>query len=156
MKMKRTHGFTLVEIMIVVAIVGLLATVATYAVRTAHKKALSRKAEGELEMIAMAALRLAWDTGRWPNTALRTQPGSTEIWNISVASAGLADNDGSYVEWQGPYYVGTATDPWGNPYFFDPDYRINGVDHVVVGSFGPNGVGRNVYDSDDVYVLLDD
>jgi prepilin-type N-terminal cleavage/methylation domain-containing protein len=155
-KMKNKYGFTLIEIMITVGIVGLLATMATLALRTAHKRALCKQAEGELQMISSAALRLAWDSSRWPNTALRTQPGSTEIWDISLASAGLADNDGSYDDWQGPYYRGTTMDPWGNPYFFDPDYRINGVDRVVVGSFGPNGVGQNVYDSDDIYVLLDD
>ena len=154
--MKKKHGFTLVEIMITVAIIGMLATMSALALRTAHKRALIKQAEGEVEMISMAALRLAWDSSRWPNRALRTQPGSTEIWDISVASAGIAANDGSYADWEGPYYRGTTTDPWGNPYFFDPDYRINGVDRVVVGSFGPNGVGQNVYDSDDIKVLLDD
>ncbi|MFT5473692.1 MAG: hypothetical protein ACI856_002024, partial [Kiritimatiellia bacterium] len=29
-----------------------------------------------------------------------------------------------------------------------------GVFEKVVGSFGPNGVGRNRYDSDDIYVLV--
>lgn len=156
MKMKNKHGFTLVEIMVAIGIVGLLATMATYGLRTAYKKALIRQSEGELQMIATAALQMAWDTSRWPNKALRTNPGSTEIWDISYASAGLGDTDGSYDEWKGPYFKGNTTDPWGNPYFFDPDYLVDGVMRVVIGSFGPNGVGRNVYDSDDIYVLLDD
>ena len=46
-------------------------------------------------------------------------------------------------------------DPWGSDYFFDPDYRINGVMWPVVGSFGPNRVGPNQYDSDDIYYIVD-
>lgn len=153
---KRKFGFTLLEMMFAVGILGLLVSLASYGVVTAHRNALIKQAEGELEMIATATLQMAWDTSRWPNKALRNQPGSVEIWNISTASAGLGANDGSYTEWKGPYFVGSSTDPWGNPYFFDPDYRIDGVNRVVVGSFGPNGVGQNVYDDDDIYVLLDD
>ncbi|HSR87713.1 MAG TPA: prepilin-type N-terminal cleavage/methylation domain-containing protein [Pontiella sp.] len=154
--MKNRHGFTLLEIMVTIGILGLLTVMATYALRTARTKAYIRQAEGDLQMLATATLQLAWDTSRWPNKALRTQPGSTEIWNISIAAAGLEGTDGTYDEWKGPYFAGNIMDPWGNPYFFDPDYRVNGVDRVVVGSFGPNGVGRNLYDSDDIYVLLDD
>ncbi len=48
----------------------------------------------------------------------------------------------------------------GNPYFFDPDYLTNGVRHVVVGSFGPDGQGPKVYRGksarDNIIVLLDD
>jgi hypothetical protein len=49
-------------------------------------------------------------------------------------------------------------DPWGHPYFFDTDYDIDpsgGVTNAaVIGSFGPNGVGQNVYDSDNIYIKL--
>jgi hypothetical protein len=43
---------------------------------------------------------------------------------------------------------------WGSDYFFDPDYDINGKDFAVVGSFGPNKVGKNLYHSDDIILLL--
>jgi hypothetical protein len=45
-------------------------------------------------------------------------------------------------------------DPWGNDYFLDTDYEINGVDYIVLGSFGPNGVGQNLYDDDDVIKII--
>jgi len=46
-------------------------------------------------------------------------------------------------------------DPWGNNYFFDTDYDVNGVGtRAVVGSYGPNGVGNNLYDSDDIYYVV--
>lgn len=152
----KKSGFTLVEIMIVVAIVGLLASMGMLAIRKSVKTSKIKNTQAELEMISAAALQLAWDTGRWPNGNPRNIGTSLEMWDISLPSCGLMDTDGSFNEWKGPYYGGEVEDQWGNPYFFDPDYNIGGVNHVVVGSFGPNGKGRNQYDSDDIYVLLDD
>jgi hypothetical protein len=40
-------------------------------------------------------------------------------------------------------------------YFFDSDYRIQKTLYAVVGSFGPNRRGRNQYDEDDVYAVLE-
>ncbi len=34
------------------------------------------------------------------------------------------------------------------------NYQVGGVDYAVVGSFGPNKDGKNVYDSDDIYLIL--
>jgi len=154
--MKQRTGFTLVEILVVVAIVSLLATLGTLSVSKAMDSSREKTAKTELELLASGILQLAWDTGSWPNKAFRNTPGSTEIWSLGGAAAGLMQTDGSYSEWKGPYYEGSLLDPWGQPYFFDPDYLIKGVNHVVVGSFGPNRIGRNVYDSDDLYVILDD
>lgn len=152
----KKSGFTLIEIIVVTLIIGLLATLATLAIRKSVRNSRIRNTESELEMLSAAVLQLAWDTGKWPNGRPRNNGGSTEIWDISPDSCGLLGNDGNYDHWKGSYYDGALEDQWGNSYFFDPDYRIDGVDHVVVGSFGPNGVGPNRYDSDDIYVLLDD
>lgn len=154
--MKRKEGFTLIEITVTLAIIGLLATLAAMGVTKAHQSALRKQADTELNILSAAILQLAWDTGKWPNKALRTNPGSVEIWTLGGEAAGLMQTDGSYNNWKGPYYEGPLVDPWGQPYFFDPDYPTNGVNHVVVGSFGPNRVGRNMYDKDDRKVLLDD
>lgn len=150
------EGYTLNEMMIVVAAIGVLAAMGSFAVLSATNKGKVKKAETEVEILATATLQLAWDTGRWPNQKARNNGGSTEIWDLLGDTSGLVGTDGSYTGWKGPYYNGDRLDPWGNPYFFDPDYRVGGVMRPVVGSFGPNGVGPNRYDSDDIYVLLDD
>ena len=62
--------------------------------------------------------------------------------------------DGSFKDWQGPYLPAVPLDPWGSPYFFDPDYMIDGVNMVVVGSLGPNRTGANRYDEDNLYAVL--
>ena len=154
--MKR-QGFTLVEIMVVTLLVGILATLGTYAVLRSVNNGRIKNTQAELEMLSAAVLQLAWDTGQWPNGAPRTKGGSVEKWSIAPNSCGLLGTDGTYNNWKGPYYDGELKDPWGNTYFFDPDYTISdGSIRVVVGSFGPNGIGPNVYDDDDIYVLLDD
>ncbi len=139
--------------MIVVAIIGLLATMGALRISKVRTESRRKIAETEVALIASAVEKLAWDTGRWPNGEWRSDAVSedNEIW--SLEGSGL-DNDGGgvYENWKGPYYEGSYEDPWGNPYFFDSDYRIDGVDTVVVGSFGPNGVGQNIYDSDNVKV----
>lgn len=155
---KNKKGFTLVEILITVVIIGLLASMGSLAIMKSINNARIKTAESELAVFSTAVLQLAWDTGRWPNGTDRTQAGSDEVWDISSLESGLmmADTNNVYLDWKGPYYEGVTNDPWGNPYFFDPDFKVDGQMRVVVGSFGPNGIGRNAYDSDDIYILLDD
>ena len=152
----RKSAFTLVEIVVVIACLSLLALMGSVAVTRAIKKSRINKAKTEIEILAAAMRQLAWDTGRIPNKNLRTNPGSKEIWDISVNAAGLMGNDGDYPNWKGPYYEGAIEDPWGKNYFYDPDYVTNGIMRPAVGSFGPNKVGRNRYDSDDICILLDE
>ena len=152
----KKSGFTLIEIIVVTLILGLMATLGSLAIMKSVRNSRIKNTEAELEMLSAAILQLAWDTGTWPNGASRSAASSAEKWDISPDSCGLLGTDGNYDHWKGPYYDGALVDQWGNRYFFDPDYRIDGVDHVVVGSFGPNGVGPNQYDGDDIYVLLDD
>ena len=153
----KKNGFTLIEITVVLIILGMLATLGAIAIMKGVRAARIKNTESELEMLGAAVLQLAWDTGKWPNGQPRTAGGSVEKWDISPNGCGLMGTDGNYNNWKGPYYDGALTDPWGSRYFFDPDYRIaDGTIHVVVGSFGPNRRGPNVYDSDDIYVLLDD
>ena len=157
----KKSGFTLLEISVVTILLGILLALAMMAIMKGIRNSRIRNAEAELEILSAAVLQLAWDTGKWPNERPRTAGGSTEMWDISEDRCGLLGNNGNYIHWKGPYYEGALRDPWGNRYFFDPDYRHREKDGtvrnaVVVGSFGPNGRGPNQYDSDDVYVLLDD
>lgn len=150
-------GFTLLEILIVVSIIGLLAGIGSLSMVKIRERAKIDEANIQLEMISAAALELAWDTGRYPNKARRnTTDSNDEIWDLTEDEAGLLATDGDFTsKWEGPYLDDIPEDPWGNDYFFDPDYKIKGVVHAVIGSFGPNGVGRNKYDDDDIYVIID-
>jgi general secretion pathway protein G len=147
-------GFSLAEVMVVLLVIGVLSTIVTVSLSKARIESQFKKAETELQLLSSAIEQLAWDTGMLPRALSRVTPGSSECWDLSTDDAGLMGTDGDFTNWKGPYIRDIGNDPWGNPYFFDPDYRINGVFEKVVGSFGPNGVGRNRYDSDDIYVLV--
>lgn len=163
----KKNGFTLLEIAVVTIIIGLLGSVGTLAIMKGVRNARIKNTEAELQILSAAVLQLAWDTGRWPNGQPRTSAGSAEKWDISSDSCGLLGNDGTYSNWKGPYYDGPLVDVWWKSsesyrkYFFDPDYLIKDKhgttrNAIVIGSFGPNGKGPNMYDSDDIVVLLDD
>jgi len=147
-------GFTLIEIMIVVVLMGVLASIAALKYQQTMANVRQKKAEADVEILSSAIHQLANDTGEWPAGITRTIIGNAETWDLSTGAAGLAQNDGRFSHWRGPYIDFLPTDPWGSPYFFDPDYTVGSDTRSVVGSFGPNRAGRNVYDSDNIYVIV--
>lgn len=149
------RGFTLVEMMIVFGIIALISAVSIPRYARLRTQSRIREAEAQLEILSAAILQLAWDTGRWPGGLERHRPGDPETWDLSTPAAGLLQADSRFPNWSGPYVTEITPDPWGSPYFFDPDYLIDGQWRAVVGSFGPNRRGRNVYDSDNLYIILD-
>jgi general secretion pathway protein G len=147
-------GFTLVEVVIVVFIIGVLAVMGIPSFVTARERSRENRAKDDLRVIAEAVQRLAFDTGMWPGgVSVQDQFGS-EILDLNSATAGLLTDSDIFPGWKGPYTRRIRKDPWGQSYYFDPDYQIYGVLYAVVGSFGPNGRGQNVYDSDNIVVVV--
>lgn len=152
------EGMSVVEIMIVVAIIGLLSGLGVYNIHQGRQSSKIKEAKAYLELLSSAVMQMSWDTGKWPPGIPRNSAVSTannEYWDLSLAPAGLVTNAAGFPSWKGPYIRAVPPrDPWGMPYFFDADYRLGGKDIVVVGSFGPNKKGRNVYDADDIVVKI--
>jgi general secretion pathway protein G len=153
-------GFTLIELLIVISIIGILSAIAVPAFHKYIERGRIAKARGDIDMIHKAIILLELDTGLWPGgqppATVFSGGGGTpnEVWDLSTAAAGLVAGGSSFPNWKGPYMPSIPKDPWGNNYFFDSDYTVNGKKRVVIGSFGPNGVGPNVYDSDDVIKII--
>ena len=75
-----SHGFTLIELMIVIVILGLLATIIMPKILNRPEQARRTKAAVEIRQIESALALFKTDTGRYPTTAeglaaLVTNPG---------------------------------------------------------------------------------
>lgn len=157
MRTSLPRAFTLIELLVVIAIIGILSTLAIVALGYARGAAKIAKAKHDVDALVLALKELENDTNQWPGHQLVdevTTAGTNEIWDLNDPSAGIAATDGAFPNWNGPYMVLIRPDPWGHPYFYDSDYRVDGKDRVVIGSFGPNGVGQNLYDADDIIKIL--
>ena len=156
---KKSRGFTLMELMVAIAIVGVLSAIAIPNYLRYRQKGLIGRATGDLKTIQRKIQDLGHDTGLWPNKkpaggAVSMGAGG-EVWDLSDPNAGLTANGGGFFkDWQGPYLTDTFQDPWGRNYFFDGDYNLNGRVVAAIGSFGPNGCCKNAYDDDDIILII--
>jgi len=120
------RGFTLIELMIVVVILGLLATTVMPKILSKPDQARRTKAIVDIRSIQSALAMFKTDTGRFPTTAEGLQ--------ALVASPGLKgfDSDG--------YLERVPTDPWGNKYIYiSPGLHSKDYDLESLGKDGEDG-----------------
>lgn len=171
--MHRKKGFTLVEILVVMTIIGILATIVLGSVNDARMKANNAKVKLDLKNLRTAIALLEQDTGKWPNGCDPSTISNPEVM-LDTDQAGIktiptAQNNGDgciwtnadIAKWDGPY-MQSPTDPWGKSYHFDPDYRpyencsseTTLAETVALVSSGPNKSALNAYDCDDIYLEI--
>jgi general secretion pathway protein G len=122
----RQAGFTLVEMMVVIVILGILATVVAINVLPSQDKAMKGKARADV-----AVLEQALEAYRLDNFAFPTNDQGLDA--LVTPPAGLNQVD-RYRE--GGYIRRLPKDPWGNPY----QYRTPGAHGAIdVFSFGADG-----------------
>lgn len=170
----RVRGFTLMELLVVISIIGLLSTLAIVTMGRAREAAKEAKARDTLAKIRTAILLLEQDTEKWPNGCPPWSVRNPEV-NLTTTQAALISqpsvgNQGDGCQWtsqavdrwDGPYLPELPNDPWGTPYYFDPDYVPyqncasipTQTQIVAIVSFGPNKDGLNRYDCDDIFIRL--
>ena len=118
-------GFTLIEIMVVILILGLLATIVVQSLRGATDKAKRVKAQADIAEIKTGLDRYYLDSGSYPTTDQGLQ---------SLVAAPASGRVPANYE-SGGYIQSVPKDPWGNLYFYQSDGNA-----YVLKSFGADGV----------------
>lgn len=127
------RGFTLIELMIVVVILGLLATMVMPKVLSKPDQARQAKAAFEIRSIESALAMFKTDTGRFPTTAEGLQ--------ALVTNPGLKGYDPD------AYLKQVPTDPWGKPYIYiSPGLHSKDYDVESLGKDSEDG--GTGYDAD--------
>ena len=129
---KRIHGFTLVEILLVVAIIGTLAALVIPRIAGTSEHAKEVAAAADIHGGIKTALdHYEIDNGSYPRSLndLLQQPADAK-------------------NWHGPYLDGNQlpVDPWGNPYiyYFPGKHNQNGYDLLSAGLDGKEGTDDDI------------
>jgi general secretion pathway protein G len=127
---KRSQGFTLVEMLLVVAIIGTLAALVIPRISGTGEHAKEVAARTDINGGIKTALdRYEIDNGTYPRTLndLVQAPGDAKHWN-------------------GPYIDQLPIDPWGNPYiyYFPGKHNSVGYDLLSAGLDGKEGTDDDI------------
>ena len=135
----KRNGFTLVELMVVIFILGLLTTIVVINVLPSQDKAMIQKARADI-----ATLGQALEMYRLDNLSY---PGSSDGLQALVAPPPSLTTTARYRK--GGYIKKLPEDPWGRPYQYDnPGRQGPGFDLYSLGGDGAPG-GED--DNADIY-----
>ncbi len=134
---RNTVGFTLIEMLLVVVIIGILAAIVVPSMIDRRKDADKSAARGTLASFCSALDSYAVDNGRYPSTDQ-----GLDALVIKPATSPEPKN------WRGPYLrvVDLPTDPWGHPFrYFNPGaLRPPLFDLYCLGEDGAEGTDDDI------------
>jgi len=125
------RGFTLIEVMIVVIIIGMLAALVGPKLFGKVGKSKQKTAKAQISLFETALDTYRLDVGSYPSTdmglaALREKPADLEKW------------DGPYLPKEIP------VDPWGHAYVYTAPGEHGDFDLIALGADGqPGGEGED-------------
>jgi general secretion pathway protein G len=111
-------GFTLIEILVVMAIIGMLAVMVAPNIFNQQAGAQRDAALSQISSLEAALDTYRLDVGEYPDSL-----------------EGLIENDSGRAAWNGPYLRREVPmDPWGNEYIYESEGRS-----FTLVSYGPDG-----------------
>ena len=132
------HGFTLVELMVVIVIIGLLATIVAINVIPATDTARVEKAKADIAVVEQALEQYRLDNLTYPDQAQGLQA-------LLTAPPGLAQPERYR---RGGYIKKLPDDPWGRAY----QYKVPGEKGAFdIYSLGADGQPGGTEDNADIH-----
>ncbi len=121
---RNRSGFTLMEVLLVMAILVVMASLVTFAYLTIQKNTSQDAAFNQASLMASACKQFKLNTGRFPQ----------KLEDLIALPQGMNNR-----QWKGPYLEAQQIpmDPWGNEYMYSFDQANN---RVTIISYGPDGV----------------
>lgn len=128
----KNTGFTLLELLVVIVILGLLAGYVAPRYFAQVGKSEIKVAQAQIEGLGKALDQYRLDTGHYPST--------------EQGLAALMERPSSEVKWDGPYLKkALPPDPWGKPYMYRSPGEHGEFDIYSYGKDGQaGGSGENV------------
>lgn len=125
---KDGRGFTLIELMVVIIIIGLIAALVAPRFFGKVEQSKVKAAQAQIELFGAALDQFRLDVGRYPTTSE----------GLSVLR-----EKGGMENWSGPYLKKEVPpDPWGHPYVYTSPGTHDDYDLVSYGADGTSG-GEN-------------
>ncbi len=124
------RGFTLLELLVVMVIIGLLAGYVGPKYFSQIGKSEVKATRAQIDGLGKAIDQFRLDVGRYPNTEEGLKSLITRPSNLN--------------KWDGPYLAkNVPMDPWGNPYIYKSPGEHGEYDLISLGKDGqPGGEGE--------------
>jgi len=131
LRIRARSGFTLIEILVVIAVISLLAALVAPNVFQHVGTAKDAVARSQIEMLGAALDAYRLDNGRYPST----QQGLDALWTLPTAEPRPSN-------WRGPYLrKPVPLDPWGIAYIYASPGEIHPTGYDLTSLGADNAVG---------------